>query len=147
MPRPRSTQAYPAVFGEMIDRVASRGEEFRHKCPDNSAAQKLRFTFYDYIKACKRSDIPQDIQRADMAAGLMFTIEGEYLVIKSRDTTGEALALQASLDKYMGQSFQEAEVKVPRQQTSSKQVNELPPVTPGPSQEDLINSYMTGKKK
>jgi len=143
MPRPRNPQAYPMIYSTMIETVASTGEIFRHKCKDNKAAQHLRFSLYDYIKACKKSPSPRDQQIAESAAALMFTIDDSYLLIKPRDTEREVLALEETLRK-----FKEKQGITPQKPTLSNQPISHQTVTPpaGPTQDDLVNSFLKDKK-
>ena len=142
MPRPRDPAGYPTVYGEVIETVSSTGVDFVHKCKDAAAAKLLRFEFYDYIKALRKSPSARYKLMGEQASGLMFCVKGAELIIKLRDMQDKAMELGQSLTRYQEEvpSFAQAPqvpVASPQPTAPSQQAlgNSL-------SQDDLVADFM-----
>lgn len=144
MPRPKNPAAYPTVYSELIEIVSSSGEDFRHRCASNKEAMHLRFSFYDFIKACKKSHFQRDRDLAEMAAGLMFKVSGQDLIVCSRDMQEGAISLQSSLQDYQASNELPS---VTSHQPPAPATSHPPMTKPNvPTQDQLLEQYMKGKK-
>ena len=99
MPRPRDPSGYPSQYARIIHAAVIGEEEIQHPCANNKAAQLLRFSVYDYLKACRRSNNSIFQAIADEGAQLMFCVMDNMLIIRRRDHTTTALGLEATLQQ------------------------------------------------
>jgi hypothetical protein len=89
-------------------------------------------------------------QLGEQAAGLMFCVRDNVLIIKSRDTTDESLSLQETLNKHLMKNQLPPIIHPePQSPVISHQTVSHKPIAPptGPTQDDLVNSFMKDKKK
>ena len=93
MARPKQPEGYPSVFAHLIESVIMANETLELELSDNKKAQVMRFQFYDFIKACRKSDNEKQQELGEMAYGLVFSIKGSKLIISLRDREADALGV------------------------------------------------------
>lgn len=100
MPRSMNSKRYPYQFYQVLAEAlrpdyARKG--FAVPCEDARAAQHLRFRFYNFVRALKRSETEEDISLAKKSDGLEFLIRDSTLLIVQRDSNAEALQLERAI--------------------------------------------------
>lgn len=138
MPRSKTPTGYPTVYATLIERVTSTGKEVVHNCGSSKAAQLLRFSFYDFLKACRKSHHAKEQELGELGAGIMFCISGTNLIIRPRDTSEQALSLQDTLASF------EQELQAAAGNTNNSDDHLSPGTQPRKelSHEDMIASYV-----
>jgi len=140
MPRPKQPAGYPAVYYDVIEMVTQKHEPFIFTCESNKKAQLIRFQFYDFIKACRKSLNRREQELGEMAYGLIFSVKDNKLTISIRDMMEDAQNLRNALDGYIKTS--------PEKQSERNTFVSLEAKSePTDAQEDLINLYLKGGKK
>lgn len=131
-----------------MEKVISSDKEFRHKCESKKEAEYLRFTFYSFLKACKKSEELIDRELAESGAGIMFCVEDNILILRKRDRTKAALSLTETFAQF------EAEVAKSELDKNYKPSVELVPKEATDQHEDLLaklgyggKNKKTGKKE
>lgn len=151
MARPKQPEGYPSVFAHLIESVIMANETLELELSDNKKAQVMRFQFYDFIKACRKSDNEKQQELGEMAYGLVFSIKGSKLIISLRDREADAQLLKDALQEYNTKYALPAARNQPGSNIPSPASSSYhPPQTgfaPVDSQEDMIASFMKGEKK
>lgn len=159
MGRSRQPSGYPTIFSRIVQSVSTTGRDFIHDCTSQREAQTLRFTFYDYFKALRNSNLQFDQDLSTQAQGLMLCIRGNQLIIKARDTMEQALALADTLEQAERKDEKEAlrnradRIPVspftinPASITTDRSANTLNESNQPKSHDEVISQYLKGDKK
>lgn len=102
MARPKTTSGYPQVFFDIIMQVSSSDKPFVIELENSGAAMAQRFRFYDFLRACRKSNDPRDIETGRMGAAIVMQIKDNFLTLSARDHTLEAHELEDSLRNWGG---------------------------------------------
>lgn len=97
MPRPRDPRKYPIQMEIVSQRALTLGK-LEHKCATHEEALQLRFYFYDFFKACNRSELPRYQQLSEDVASLMLTVNESTLIFITRSQSNIGKQLQKTLD-------------------------------------------------
>jgi hypothetical protein len=138
MPRPTTTTGYPVIYRQILERVIDTGKAFKYKCETKKDAEALRFSFYAFIKACKKSDADVDQKLGELSAGVMFCLENDTLALYKKDRMNLALDLAEALRLF------DEEIK------KDPPINFIPPpiMETEDDQEDVLAKLgYTGRKK
>lgn len=111
MSRPKTTAGYPQVFFEVINQVSASDKPLTLQYETKKQAQSIRFQFYDFLKTCRKSSKEYDQQIGVAGAGLVFSIDGDNLVISTRDNAKLALHMEDALRGWGGEVIGAAPVE------------------------------------
>lgn len=102
MPQPTSYKNYDPSIRDWVDflsRPETKYTRYEVETPSQKDAMRLRFTFYNFLRACDRSKDAEWMEKANNFRQYMMQVDGNKLIFMPRSQTEMSQLLNTALMK------------------------------------------------